>query len=181
MSKPEYVTLVDENNVEQGREKKLAAHQQALCHRAFSVFVFRPSAQGLDVLMQQRHPDKYHCGGLWTNTCCGHPRPGEKTQQAATRRLAEELGLKMTLHYVDRFHYIAHFDNGLTENEVDHVFWSTYAGENICLHPEEISTVSWQSVPALQQQIRDFPERFTPWLSQALTIALKKENNTCEY
>jgi isopentenyl-diphosphate delta-isomerase len=97
----------------------MAAHEQAILHRAFSVFVFNTAG---DVLMQQRAHSKYHSGGLWTNTCCSHPRPGEEVVAAASRRLQEEMGFTTNLTKAFDFTYKAVFENGLTEHEFDHVF-----------------------------------------------------------
>lgn len=167
----EYVILIDQHDQEIGQQEKLKAHELAQCHRAFSVFIYRlNSGKEIEILLQQRHEDKYHCGGLWTNTCCGHPRPGENTQGAATRRLFEEMGIQSTLKEVGVFHYIAHFDNGLTENELDHVFVGTMESNTINPHPEEISDYRWMTLDHLKTVLHEHPKRFTPWLQQALNI-----------
>ncbi|OGT31900.1 MAG: isopentenyl-diphosphate delta-isomerase [Gammaproteobacteria bacterium RIFCSPHIGHO2_12_FULL_35_23] len=165
------IILVDEDDQETGSESKLIVHQRALRHRAFSVFVFKKNEGQLELLLQQRHSDKYHCGGLWTNTCCGHPRPGEEVAAAGMRRLFEETGLKLDLQHKGVFHYIAKFDNGLTENEVDHVLVGWYSGEFIHPDPHEIATLNWLSVVAIQQELIEKPEQYTPWFAQALIIA----------
>jgi len=175
------IILVDENDQEVGVEEKQKAHEQALCHRAFSVFIFKETADGLETLLQKRQVDKYHCGGLWTNACCSHPSPGEHTQVAAQRRLEEELGVKMNLHYVSSFHYIAVFENGLTENEVDHVFWVDDSGENYQLNPDEVSNIKWVNVDSLLKDLVKNNKDYTPWLKPALIIALTREKNVCEY
>jgi isopentenyl-diphosphate delta-isomerase type 1 len=167
----EFVILVDENDTPIGQQEKLKAHQLAQCHRAFSVFIYRLNTQNdIALLLQQRHVEKYHCGGLWTNTCCGHPRPGEDTLVAASRRLFEEMGIQSTLKEVGVFHYIAPFENGLTENEVDHVFLGMMDNEKIIPHPEEIHAYRWISVQDLKIELHEKPEQFTPWLQQALNI-----------
>src|SRR5689334_15327319 len=121
MTATEQVILVDENDNPIGSAEKLAAHEQGgQRHRAFSVFIFRKRDE-LEVLLQQRASHKYHCPDLWTNTCCSHPQPGETITQAGERRLQEEMGIATPLTWVGKFHYIAHFDNGLSENEIDHV------------------------------------------------------------
>ena len=114
----EKVILVDENDNQVGLMPKLEAHQKGLLHRAFSVFIFNSNYQ---LLLQKRAASKYHSGGLWTNTCCSHPRDGEKTEDAANRRLLEEMGIKTDLRKVYDFIYKAELDNELTENEFDHV------------------------------------------------------------
>ena len=124
MTATEYVILVDQTDQEIGIAEKLAAHLENRCHRAFSIFIFRylnHPEQSPELLLQQRAFDKYHSGGLWTNTCCSHPRPGEAVLAAGERRLQEEFGIPASLRALGWFHYIAKFDNGLTENEVDHV------------------------------------------------------------
>lgn len=167
----EYVILVDEQDQEVGVAEKLFAHQQALAHRAFSVFIYRKQAGEIQVLLQQRHPEKYHCGNLWTNTCCGHPRPGEEIKAAAERRLFEEMGLKFSLIYKAKFHYVAPFENGLTENEMDYVFVAEYDGQAITPHQEEIAEYRWESVSSIQEFLEKSPEKFTPWLKQALFLS----------
>ncbi|MEK7619489.1 MAG: isopentenyl-diphosphate Delta-isomerase, partial [Patescibacteria group bacterium] len=117
--------LVDETDHEIGTEEKMATHERGLLHRAFSVFVFNASGE---LLLQQRAFEKYHSAGLWTNTCCSHPRPGEETLAAAYRRLQEEMGFDCPLNEMFTFRYLAPFPNGLTENEVDHVFFGMYDG-----------------------------------------------------
>ena len=121
MSK-EKVILVDENDTQVGLMPKLEAHQKGLLHRAFSVFIFNSNHQ---LLLQKRAVSKYHSGGLWTNTCCSHPREGEETINAANRRLIEEMGIKTNLRKVFDFIYKAELDNELIENEFDHVFYVT--------------------------------------------------------
>lgn len=168
----EYLILVDEKDCPIGVQEKLKAHQLAQCHRAFSVFIYRMNACAQpEILLQQRHPDKYHCGGLWTNTCCGHPRPTEQTRDAAQRRLYEEMGIHSNLHAVGVFHYYAQFANGLTENEVDHVFIGRMPCATLQPHPQEINDYRWINRRDLQEEMQKNPSRFTPWLSQALAIA----------
>lgn len=167
----EYVILVDINDSVIGQQEKLKAHELAQCHRAFSVFIYRLNAKNeIEILLQQRHEDKYHCGGLWTNTCCGHPRPGEKTDDAATRRLFEEMGIQSHLKEVGVFHYVASFENGLTENEVDHVFIGTMEYETVNPHPEEIQDYRWITLQNLNLELHEKSAQFTPWLQQALNI-----------
>ena len=168
------VILVDAQDNPTGTLGKLAAHEQGLCHRAFSVFVFRQQATGWQCLLQQRQLDKYHCGGLWTNTCCSHPFPDEDMASAALRRLQEEMGFVVPLHYVDKFHYIAHFDNGLTENEMDHVFVGYF--EQPCQiepEPTEVAQFAWVDLTTLQANLKTDPNIYTPWLSSALDIAMR--------
>ena len=117
------VILVDKNDNQVGLMPKLEAHEKGLLHRAFSVFIFNNEYK---LLLQKRATSKYHSGGLWTNTCCSHPREGEDISEAANRRLFEEMGIKTSLRKVYDFIYKAELDNGLTENEFDHVFYGVY-------------------------------------------------------
>ncbi|MDF2690421.1 MAG: isopentenyl-diphosphate delta-isomerase [Gammaproteobacteria bacterium] len=164
----EHVILVNEQDQIIGLEEKLKAHQLGLLHRAFSVFLFHKDK----ILMQQRHLQKYHCGGLWTNTCCSHPREHENTLEAANRRLFEELGIKTELTEVGHFIYRAELSNGLIEHEFDHVFIGYYHGNISGFNQDEIAELQWISIQTLQKELLLSPEKYTPWLKQALDIAL---------
>lgn len=166
------VVLVNEKDHATGIAEKMTAHQQALCHRAFSIFIFREKKGALELLIQQRQKDKYHCGGLWTNTCCSHPQPGESLLTAAERRLKEEIDIYVPLRYKGFFHYIAKFDNQLTENEVDHVFVGYDSTENFSPNTEEVAELRWVKVKDLQQELTNNPQSYTPWFKQALDIAI---------
>jgi len=155
----EEVVLVNEKDEAVGTMEKMAAHEQAILHRAFSVFVFN---NGGDILMHQRAHSKYHSGGLWTNTCCSHPRPGEEVVAAATRRLQEEMGFTTNLTKAFDFTYKAAFDNGLTEHEFDHVIIGQYDGV-VNFNPNEVAAFAFMPVHELEQQILETPERFTAW------------------
>lgn len=173
MTATEYVILVDQDNQEIGVAEKLAAHEQNLLHRAFSVFIFRKAPQ-VELLLQQRAFHKYHSGGLWTNTCCSHPRQGEHIVAAGERRLHEELGIKAALTDLGWFHYNAHFSNGLAENEIDHVLVGLLpAALEIHPNPDEVNTFRWITIPALEHALAQDPTQFTPWLAEALTFAKK--------
>lgn len=171
MTATEYIVLVNESNHEIGTIEKLAAHTQNQLHRAFSVFIFRKSS-GLELLLQQRAHQKYHCGGLWTNTCCSHPHPGESIIAAGTRRLKQELGFTTDLTDLGWFHYNAHFSNGLSENEIDHVLIGE-VDDSLTPSPDpnEVGNYRWVSLLDLEAEIDLHPERFTPWLKPALAIA----------
>ena len=160
--------LVNMNDEEIGTASKTEAHEKALLHRAFSVFLFN----GDTLLLQRRAFHKYHCGGLWTNTCCSHPRPGETVKNAAVRRLREELEIDFpedALREVCAFVYRASFTNGLTEYEFDHVLVGEYDGA-FCGNPEEVADVCWVKLDELTQSMQKHPEQYTPWF----IIALKK-------
>jgi len=167
MTKIENVILVDEHDQSIGEEEKQKAHELALCHRAFSVFVFRHLADKTEVLLQQRQLDKYHCGGLWTNTACGHPRPNETVVQAGERRLKEEMGFAVALKEVGIFHYVAQFDNGLTENEIDHVLVGFYDNESIQPDAAEVADYAWIDLEQLKLDVEKNASQYTPWFMLA--------------
>ncbi len=172
MAAIEQVILVDEFDQPCGTAEKLEAHRAGLCHRAFSVFLYK-NVHTIELLMQQRAKEKYHSPNLWTNTCCSHPRPGEDTLTAAERRLFEELGVTLPLKTIGSFHYIAHFDNGLTENEVDHVIIGEFNDEKLEPNPAEIQDTRWISIPDLQRELALNPDMFTPWLGKVLENVIK--------
>jgi isopentenyl-diphosphate delta-isomerase len=174
MTIEKHVILVDEHDRETGTAEKLEAHQENRLHRAFSIFIFNKNNQ-LELLLQQRAFTKYHCPGLWTNTCCSHPSPGESVVAAGERRLLEELGFATPLKQLSWFHYNAHFLNGLSENEIDHVLIGFVADKNIVKpNPDEIHAYRWITPDALKVEMHANPAQFTPWLAQALEIALNK-------
>jgi len=173
MTATEYVVLVDENDNETGLEEKIAAHKKNLLHRAFSVFLFARDAKG-ELLLQQRALTKYHSPGLWTNTCCSHPQSGEDIISAGKRRLLEELNIEADLQSLGWFHYNAHFDNGLSENEIDHVLIGEVNKEDIpAPNPNEVHALRWVNINELKKELASEPERFTPWLSEALSLVAK--------
>jgi isopentenyl-diphosphate delta-isomerase type 1 len=168
----ENLILVDEDDHQIGESEKISAHKEALRHRAFSIFIFKKNEQDCwQLLLQQRSQEKYHCGGLWTNTCCGHPRPGEETIKAAKRRLFEEMGVKMKLSYAGVFHYIAKFDTGLTENEVDHVFVGIYDNEKIEPNPDEVQDYRWVDLETVDKELSHDKLFYTPWFAEAFKHA----------
>ena len=160
----ELLVLVDEQDRETGQAEKMDVHREGLLHRAFSIFIFTPQGE---MLLQRRAMDKYHCGGLWTNACCSHPRPGEKVEEAAKRRLQEELGIDVGLQKIFHFIYRAEFENGLTEHEFDHVFIGEYAGD-IPFNAAEVMDTRYLSTEALLPLVQQSPETFTPWFRIAL-------------
>ncbi|MFZ2315219.1 MAG: isopentenyl-diphosphate Delta-isomerase [Gammaproteobacteria bacterium] len=175
MTATEYVVLVDLEDREIGLAEKLAAHEQNLLHRAFSVFIFREKSNTLELLLQQRALSKYHSPGLWTNTCCSHPRQDEDIILAGKRRLLEEMGISTELEHLGRFHYNAHFPNGLAENEMDHVLLGFIPAEiAFTINPEEVHTSRWVTIPALEEELAANAEQFTPWLKLALDIVKTK-------
>lgn len=155
----EFLILTDEADNAIGVMEKMEAHEKGLLHRAFSVVIY--NSQG-EMLLQQRAGVKYHSPLLWTNACCGHPRPGETTLAAATRRLMEENGFTCPLEEKLVFQYKASFTNGLTENEIDHVFVGTYDGP-IPFNTNEAAAVRYAPVEAIKQEIAQNPDGFTVW------------------
>ena len=155
------VILVDADDVEIGTMSKSRAHREGRLHRAFSIFIFNSEGR---LLLQKRAADKYHSGGLWTNSCCSHPRPGERIAQAAERRLKEELGIICALSSEFTFTYKAEVGNGLIENEFDHVFFGTYDGP-VLPDASEVSDVRWMRMNDLADDLRTSGDHYTAWLT----------------
>ncbi|ARU93464.1 isopentenyl-diphosphate Delta-isomerase [Tatumella citrea] len=153
------VILVDKDDNPTGKMEKLEVHQKGLMHRAVTVYVF--NARG-ELLLQRRAENKYHCGGLWSNTCCGHPFPGETTQHAAERRLREEMGLSLSLKPAFEISYKLPLKNGLTEHEYGHIFFGVSDAQPE-LNPQEADAWRYSSLSELQLEIAGDEERFTPW------------------
>lgn len=156
----ENVILVDSNDNMIGSMEKYEAHEKGLLHRAFSVFLFNDQDE---LLLQQRALSKYHCGGLWTNSCCSHQRLGETNVEAAKRRLMEELGITaMDLQETFSFVYKAQFDNGLTEHEFDYVLFGKFNGTPE-FNEEEVAETKYLNRQEIQDAIQQAPQQFTPW------------------
>jgi isopentenyl-diphosphate Delta-isomerase len=160
----EILILVDENNRKTGEGEKLAVHRQGQLHRAFSIFLFAEDGQ---ILLQRRYAGKYHSGGLWANTCCGHPRAGEKTRSAAKRRLGEETGAVADLSFAFRARYETPLDHGLTENELVYVYAGAFDGK-LVLNPEEVSETQLMPLDALLADAQANPARYAYWLRHYL-------------
>lgn len=161
---PEEVILVDACDHPIGAAEKRAAHESGLLHRAFSIIVYDRAGR---MLLQQRARSKYHSGGLWSNTCCSHPRPGEDTEQAAHRRLIEEMGFDCQLERVHEFVYRVEVDNGLIEHEYDHVFVGR-CDASPRHHPDEVEAWCWIDPNDLQREAERRPEHFTYWFKRCL-------------
>lgn len=155
----EKVILVNENNEQIGLMPKMEAHEKALLHRAFSVFVFNDDNL---LMLQQRALDKYHSPGLWTNTCCSHQRDGETNIEAGKRRLQEEMGFVTELEESISFIYKAPFDNGLTEHEYDHVLLGKFNNEPV-INPDEVASWKWMSIEDVKEDMALNPEMYTEW------------------
>ena len=197
MTTEDQLILVDEQDRQVGTCGKMEAHERALLHRAFSIFVF--SAQKL--LIQKRAAGKYHCAGIWANSCCSHPRDGEELHEAVRRRLPEETGITVgrdgaapeeigitvgggsiavpELREAGSFIYKAEFDNGLTEHELDHVFVGEMSPEDAARYdgatmrnPDEADEMLFVDIDWLQQDMKSAPEKYAPWFIKSLPIAL---------
>jgi isopentenyl-diphosphate Delta-isomerase len=155
----EEVVLVDAEDNETGVAEKLEAHKRGNLHRAFSVMVWDRKGR---LLLQRRHIGKYHSGGLWTNTCCGHPRPGETSAEAAARRLNEEMRILCALSPIGTFTYRAELDAGLIEHELVHLFRGVYQGE-VAPDPAECDGYSWSTPEVIRKQAAVVPHCFTAW------------------
>ena len=157
----ELVVLVDEHDTELGTMGKAAAHLDGgTLHRAFSVFLFAADGR---VMLQRRAVSKYHFGGLWTNTCCSHPRLGESPEEAGRRRLMEEMGIDAPVERVTSFVYRAHDGvSGLTEHELDHVLSGRFDATPV-LNLEEADDWCWMAPSEIDADLRARPERYTPW------------------
>ena len=160
------VILVNELDEVIGSMEKMEAHEKALLHRAFSVFLFDKKG---NMLLQKRAATKYHSPSLWTNACCSHPMPGESTQQAALRRLQEELGITATINKAFHFTYKAEFDNGLTEHEFDHVFVGEFDDE-LFLNKEEVSDTCYKSMNEIKNEIEHQAGNYTAWFKIAFPL-----------
>jgi isopentenyl-diphosphate delta-isomerase len=162
------VILVDENDKEIGSEEKLEAHKTGKLHRAFSIFTFNSKGE---MLLHRRARAKYHSGGMWSNTCCSHPRVGEPLKEAVHRRLVEEMGFDCDLKEAFYFIYRAEVGN-LTEHELDHVFVGEYDGE-VIPDPEEVEDYKWVTIESLREDMQKYPEAYTEWFKIALEDAIQ--------
>ncbi len=158
----EQVILVDEADQETGAAEKLEAHRDGLLHRAFSIMIWDRHGR---MLLQKRAIAKYHSGGLWTNACCGHPRPGETPPQAATRRLKEEMGFTCPIEPIGLFRYRTEVDRGLTEHELVHIYRGSYDGP-IHPHPYECDGYAWMPPQDFRIGVTQAPQRYTAWFAK---------------
>ncbi|MFC5046738.1 isopentenyl-diphosphate Delta-isomerase [Aquimarina hainanensis] len=155
----EKVILVDTNNKQIGLMPKMEAHEKAVLHRAFSVFILNDNKE---LMLQQRALHKYHSPGLWTNTCCSHQREGESNIEAGVRRLEEEMGFTTSLKDTISFIYKANFDNGLTEHEYDHVLIGQYDKDPV-INPEEVAAWKWMPLEEVKKDLQESPDLYTAW------------------
>jgi isopentenyl-diphosphate delta-isomerase len=170
----EKVILVDKNDNEVGTMEKQEAHVKGLLHRAFSVFIFNDKNE---LLLQRRAVKKYHSGGLWTNTCCSHPRQNEKTKDAAKRRLLEEMGMRSTLIKQFDFVYKAKLDNNLYEHEFDHVFFG-FTNDLPIINPEEVEEYTYKTLEDIGNEMKAIPDKYTEWFKICFREVVNSHRNT---
>ncbi|MCL4133084.1 UNVERIFIED_CONTAM: hypothetical protein GTU68_037511 [Idotea baltica] len=149
--------------------EKMAAHQKGLLHRAFSIFIFNDKNE---LLLQQRALSKYHSAGLWTNTCCSHPRENENLTDATARRLQEEMGFTCPVEKAFHFTYYAELENNLIENELDHVFIGLYNGD-ITINPTEVEQYKYEQPDWIQKDMTAHPEKYTAWFKIVFSKVLE--------
>ncbi len=172
----EFVVLVDNSDNDLGIMEKMEAHEKAILHRAFSIFIFNSKNE---MLLQQRALSKYHSPGLWTNTCCSHPRQGETLEQATSRRLMEEMGMQCNITKAFDFVYKADVGQGLTEHEFDHVFVG-YSDECPVINKDEVESWKYMLLEDVKNDMTKHPEQYTVWFRIAfeqLENFIKTQNN----
>jgi isopentenyl-diphosphate delta-isomerase len=166
----EIINLVNTEGEVVGNIEKLEAHEKGLLHEAFSIFIFNKNKE---LLLQCRALTKYHSGGLWTNTCCSHPRAGENLNIAVHRRMVEEIGFDIPeIKKVYSFIYNVPLDKGLIEHEYDHVLVGEYTDEVIKPNPEEVCDYKWVSMEWLKKDVEINPQNYTEWIK----IIVKDKN-----
>lgn len=168
----ELLILVDENDHQIGFKEKQAVHLEGLLHRAFSVFIFNSKKE---LLLQQRAEHKYHSPGIWSNTCCSHPKDGESLEDAAKRRLWEELSMSCGIEFKFSFIYKANFDNGLIEHEYDHVFFG-FCDEIPQPNPDEVKDWKYMDLATLQKDCKTHPEKYSAWLNICLEKVIEHQD-----
>ncbi|MFL0166005.1 isopentenyl-diphosphate Delta-isomerase [Candidatus Clostridium helianthi] len=166
----EYIIAVDEFDKEIGSIEKMEAHLKGTLHRAFSILVFNSKNQ---LLLQKRNLEKYHSPGLWTNTCCSHPRYGESLYDAIYRRLREEMGFTCELEEVFSFIYKVKLEYDLFENEYDHVFIGKYDGE-VIVNKDEVDDFKWVDINEVKKDVIEKPELYTYWFRYLVNKAENK-------
>jgi isopentenyl-diphosphate delta-isomerase len=173
----ETIILVDRNDNQIGTAEKLKAHQDNALHRAFSIYIFNEKGE---ILLQKRAKGKYHSGGLWSNTCCSHPRVEEKLNEAIHRRLEEEMGFDTALHKSHETIYQCNFDNGISEHEFLHVFMGTYNGD-VIMNPEEGEDFKWANPEEIVQDMKTSPQLYSFWFKKCFEKVLKTAQDSQLY
>ena len=155
----ENVIIVDKNDNQIGLMPKLDAHKKGVLHRAFSVFVLNNNNE---IMLQKRAYNKYHSGGLWTNTCCSHQREGENSIEAGKRRLREEMGFETELKIITSFIYKVEFENGLTEHELDYLLIGKFLKSPV-INKQEVADWKWMKIELIADDIKLNPNNYTSW------------------
>ena len=155
----ENVIIVDKNDNQIGLMPKLDAHKKGILHRAFSVFVLNNNNE---IMLQKRAYNKYHSGGLWTNTCCSHQREGENSIEAGKRRLREEMGFETELKIITSFIYKVEFENGLTEHELDYLLIGKFLKSPV-INKQEVADWKWMKIELIADDIKLNPNNYTSW------------------
>lgn len=160
----EKIILVDKNDKEIGICEKMKAHEEALLHRAFSIYIFNDKDE---LLLQQRAFSKYHSGGLWSNTCCSHPRENESLEHAIHRRLKEEMGFDCDLEEIKEFIYKVELDHDLTEYEYLHVYKGIY-NKDVNINKEEVENYKWEKLEQVKKDIEKHKDNYTYWFKETI-------------
>lgn len=171
--KEDLLTLVDSDDRSWGKLEKSLVHRLGLLHRAFSVFVFNSKGE---LLLQQRAITKYHSGGLWTNTCCSHPLFGEETSHAIERRLNEEMGLRCDTEFAFKFQYKVGLDNGMTEHELDHVYFG-FSDQQPNPSDHEVMNWKYQDIKTIETDLKKNPDQYTEWFKICFAQVKDHYNN----
>jgi isopentenyl-diphosphate delta-isomerase len=166
------IAVVDAADNITGYQDKMEVHLKGVLHRAFSVVVINNRGEWL---IQRRAAGKYHSGGVWTNSCCSHLRQGEEMNIAAGERLRFEMGVDAQPLFTDRFHYTARFDNGLTENEIDHIYIARWDGVPVP-HPDEVMDWRWMTPVMIAKELTAYPERWSAWFPSVFNIVTARES-----
>lgn len=161
----EEVILVDDQDNPVGTMEKLEAHQKGILHRAFSILIFNSKG---DLLLQKRAKSKYHSAGLWTNTCCSHPLPGESMEEATRRKLKQEMGIDLQPEFAYKFIYKAALENNLIEHEYDHVFFAAFSGSPV-INTDEVEDWRFEGIDSIRRSISINPELYTCWFRLILS------------
>ncbi|MGM0379338.1 MAG: isopentenyl-diphosphate Delta-isomerase [Bacillota bacterium] len=170
----EYINLVNLEGKRVGKVEKIKAHKEKKLHLAFSILVFNEKKE---MLIHKRSLNKYHSPGLWTNTCCSHPKFGESLENATHRRLKEEMGFDCEMKKIFDFIYKKEFENGLTEYEFDNVYIGKYNGESIKPDENEVFEYKWIDYNELIRDISKNPKKFTVWFKKIIEIIENKNIN----
>ena len=166
------IILVDENDNITGRCEKLSAHQCGKLHRAFSIFILNSKNE---LLIQQRAFQKYHSGGLWSNTCCSHFTSGKNLRKQANKRLIEEMQIHSSLKWIFNYRYSVLFENSLKENELVYAYLG-FSNENPVPDPKEINDWKWIDIDSLKEDMISFANKYSFWFKYSFDDFIKSIN-----